>query len=125
LAARRIDGAEQFFSRAYDFGFCKTSEEALQTWGHDKILSDVVWVIRKFKPDVIIARFPEDSRQGMAIMQLRAFLPGRLLMRLPIPLNSPNNCHKELQYGNPNVCYGIHLISVVTIHKARTSLSWM
>lgn len=64
LAARRIDGAEQFFSRAYDFGFCKSSEEALSTWGHDKILSDVVWVIRKFKPDVIIARFPEDSRAG-------------------------------------------------------------
>ena len=64
LAARRIDGAEQFFSRAYDFGFCKTPEEALKTWGHDKILSDAVWVIRKFKPDVIIARFPEDSRAG-------------------------------------------------------------
>ena len=64
LAARRIDGAEQFFSRAYDFGFCKTPEEALKTWGHDKILSDVVWVVRKFKPDVIIARFPEDSRAG-------------------------------------------------------------
>lgn len=64
LAARRVDGAEQFFSRAYDFGFCKTPEEALATWGHDKILSDVVWVIRKFRPDVIIARFPEDSRAG-------------------------------------------------------------
>ncbi len=64
LAARRIDGAEQFFSRAYDFGFCKTSAEALKTWGHDKILSDVVWVIRKFRPDVIITRFPEDARAG-------------------------------------------------------------
>jgi LmbE family N-acetylglucosaminyl deacetylase len=64
LSARRIDGAEQFFSRAYDFGFCKTPEEALRTWGHDKILSDVVWVIRKFRPDVIITRFPEDSRAG-------------------------------------------------------------
>ncbi|MFM2358391.1 MAG: hypothetical protein RLY16_384, partial [Bacteroidota bacterium] len=64
LAARRIDGAEQFFSRAYDFGFCKSPEEALATWGHDKILADVVWVIRQFKPDVIIARFPEDSRAG-------------------------------------------------------------
>ena len=64
LAARRIDGAEQFFTRAYDFGFCKSSEEALATWGHDKTLSDVVWVIRKFRPDVIIARFPEDSRAG-------------------------------------------------------------
>ncbi len=64
LSARRIDGAEQFFSRAYDFGFCKSPEEALATWDHDKILSDAVWVIRKFKPDVIIARFPEDSRAG-------------------------------------------------------------
>ncbi|UAY52697.1 PIG-L family deacetylase [Ferruginibacter albus] len=64
LAARRIDGAEQFFSRAYDFGFCKSSDEALKTWGHDKILSDVVWVIRKFKPDVIITRFPPDTRAG-------------------------------------------------------------
>ena len=64
LSARRIDGAEQFFSRAYDFGFCKSSEEALKTWGHDKILSDVVWVIRKFRPDVIITRFPEDARAG-------------------------------------------------------------
>ncbi|MEO7767742.1 MAG: PIG-L family deacetylase, partial [Ferruginibacter sp.] len=64
LSARRIDGAEQFFSRAYDFGFCKSSEEALKTWGHDKILSDVVWVIRKFRPDVIITRFPPDSRAG-------------------------------------------------------------
>src|SRR4249919_3258561 len=53
LSARRIDGAEQFFSRAYDFGFCKTADEALKTWGHDKILSDVVWMIRKFQPDVI------------------------------------------------------------------------
>lgn len=64
LSARRIDGAEQFFSRAYDFGFSKTSDEALRIWNHDKILSDVVWVIRKFQPDVIITRFPGDARAG-------------------------------------------------------------
>lgn len=64
LSARRIDGAEQFFSRAYDFGFSKTSDEALQFWNHDKILSDVVWVIRNFQPDVIITRFPGDARAG-------------------------------------------------------------
>src|SRR6476469_1305422 len=62
LSARRNDGAEQFFSRAYDFG--KSADEALKTWGHDKILSDVVWVIRKFQPDVIITRFPGDERAG-------------------------------------------------------------
>jgi LmbE family N-acetylglucosaminyl deacetylase len=64
LAARRIDGAEQFFSRAFDFGFSKSTEEALKLWNHQKVLSDVVWVIRKFKPDVIITRFPPDARAG-------------------------------------------------------------
>ncbi|RYY20637.1 MAG: PIG-L family deacetylase [Chitinophagaceae bacterium] len=64
LSARRIDGAEQFFSRAYDFGFSKTTAEALRVWDKEKILSDAVWIIRKFQPDVIITRFPPDSRAG-------------------------------------------------------------
>jgi LmbE family N-acetylglucosaminyl deacetylase len=61
LAARRLDHAQQFFSRAVDFGFSKTAEESLRIWDHEKILSDVVWVIRKFRPDVVVTRFsPED-----------------------------------------------------------------
>ncbi len=64
LAARRIDGAEQFFTRAFDFGFSKSTDEALRTWNKEKILADVVSVIRRFKPDVIITRFPPDSRAG-------------------------------------------------------------
>ncbi|HEY4107577.1 PIG-L family deacetylase [Puia sp.] len=64
MAARRADGAEQFFSRAFDFGFTKSTDEALATWGKEKVLSDAVWVIRKFQPDVIITRFPPDSRAG-------------------------------------------------------------
>lgn len=64
LAARRVDGAEQFFSRAYDFGFSKSTEEALSMWDREKVLADAVWVIRKFQPDVIITRFPPDSRAG-------------------------------------------------------------
>ena len=59
LAARRTDGARQFFTRARDFGYSKTSKETLSKWGYDAILSDVVWVIRKFRPDVIITRFNE------------------------------------------------------------------
>ena len=58
LAARRVDGAEQFFTRANDFGFSKNPEETLRIWDREKVLSDVVWVIRKFRPDVIICRFP-------------------------------------------------------------------
>jgi LmbE family N-acetylglucosaminyl deacetylase len=57
LAARKIDGAEQFFSRAVDFGFSKTPEESLKLWGREKILADVVWVIRNFRPDVVVSRF--------------------------------------------------------------------
>lgn len=57
LAARRIDGGQQFFSRANDFGFSKHSDETLQIWNKDEVLSDVVWIMRKFQPDVIINRF--------------------------------------------------------------------
>ena len=64
LAARRVDGAEQFFTRGFDFGFSKRTEEALELWNEKKVLGDVVWVIRKFRPDVIITRFPPDSRAG-------------------------------------------------------------
>lgn len=64
LAARRLDGAEQFFTRAFDFGYSKSTEEALKFWVKDQVLSDVVWVIRKFQPDVIITRFPPDNRAG-------------------------------------------------------------
>jgi LmbE family N-acetylglucosaminyl deacetylase len=64
LAARRIDGAEQYFTRAYEFGFSKSANEALRIWDSEKILSDMVWVIREFQPDVIIKRFPGDERAG-------------------------------------------------------------
>src|SRR6476469_10553728 len=64
LAARRIDGAEQFFSRAIDFGFTKSPQETFTMCDRDKILSDVVWVIRKFQPDVIITRFPTTGEGG-------------------------------------------------------------
>jgi LmbE family N-acetylglucosaminyl deacetylase len=61
LQARNIDGAEQFFSRAVDFGYSKTPDETLVKWGKEQILSDVVWVIRKFRPDVIVTRFPPNG----------------------------------------------------------------
>ena len=64
LAARRIDGGEQFFSRAFDFGYSKTPEETFSKWNKEKILSDVVWVIRKFQPDIIITRFPTTGEGG-------------------------------------------------------------
>lgn len=64
LGARRIDGAEQFFTRAIDFGYSKTSEETLKIWGEQEILSDVVLAIRTFRPDVIITRFRATGEGG-------------------------------------------------------------
>ena len=64
LAARRVDGGNQYFSRANDFGYSKTPEETLAIWDKDKILADVVWIIRKLKPDVIVCRFPTDGGGG-------------------------------------------------------------
>lgn len=80
LAARRIDGGEQFFTRANDFGFSKNPDETLKIWDKDKVLSDVVWTIRKFKPDVIINRFDHRSpgsthghHTSSAMLSLEAF----------------------------------------------------
>jgi LmbE family N-acetylglucosaminyl deacetylase len=64
LAARRVDGAEQFFTRAIDFGFTKSPEETFRFWDHEAVLADVVWVVRRFRPDVIIARFPTTGEGG-------------------------------------------------------------
>jgi LmbE family N-acetylglucosaminyl deacetylase len=64
LAARRIDGGQQFFTRAIDFGFSKNYQETLQIWNKEEILSDLVRVIRQFQPDVILTRFPPDERAG-------------------------------------------------------------
>ena len=95
LAARRVDGAEQFFSRAFDFGFTKSTEEALKTWGEQKILSDAVWVIRKFQPDVIITRFPPDSRAGHGHHSASAVLAHEAFLAAADPTKFP----EQFQYG--------------------------
>ncbi|SHM86085.1 N-acetylglucosaminyl deacetylase, LmbE family [Cyclobacterium lianum] len=57
LKARETDGGRQFFSRAIDFGYSKNPDETLNNWDGEKLLSDVIWVIRKFQPDIIVTRF--------------------------------------------------------------------
>lgn len=79
LAARRLDGANQFFSQAIDFGFSKSTDEALRIWNKELILSNLVYVIRKTRPDIIFTRFPPDSRAGhgqhsaSAVLAIEAF----------------------------------------------------
>ena len=80
IEARKIDGGEQFFSRANDFGFSKNPTETLEIWDKNQVLSDVVWAIRKFQPDVIINRFDHRSpgtthghHTASAMLSLEAF----------------------------------------------------
>lgn len=64
LEARKLDGAQQFFTRAIDFGFSKNTTDTFKQWDEDSIIADVVWIIRKFRPDVIICRFPPTAAAG-------------------------------------------------------------
>ncbi len=64
LMARSVDGGRQYFSRANDFGYSKNQEETFQIWDKEKVLGDLVYVIRSFQPDVIVCRFPTDGRGG-------------------------------------------------------------
>jgi LmbE family N-acetylglucosaminyl deacetylase len=95
LAARRVDGAEQFFTRAFDFGFSKSTEEALKLWGKDDVLSDVVWIIRKFQPDIIITRFPPDNRAGHGQHSASAVLTQEAFKLAADPKAFPS----QFQYG--------------------------
>lgn len=94
LAARRIDGAEQYFTRAVDFGYSKTAEETFEFWGKERVLADIVWVIRKFRPDVIITRFTPDNAGGhghhraSAILTQEAFAAAADPSRFPEQLKS-------------------------------------
>jgi LmbE family N-acetylglucosaminyl deacetylase len=97
LAARRIDGAQQFFTRAIDFGFTRTADEALEMWGHDRILSDMVWVIRQYRPDVVILCFTGTPRDGHGQHQASAILGREAFRAAADPAQFP----EQLRYVQP------------------------
>jgi LmbE family N-acetylglucosaminyl deacetylase len=94
LAARRIDGGEQFFTRAFDFGFSKTPEETFTKWHKEKILADVVWVIRKFQPDIVITRFPTTGEGGHGHHTASAILANEAFEAAA----DPNQFPEQLKY---------------------------
>jgi LmbE family N-acetylglucosaminyl deacetylase len=97
LAARRIDGGEQFFTRAYDFGYSKNPEETFSKWDKEKILSDVVWLIRRFQPDVIISRFPTTGEGGHGHHTASAILANEAFTAAA----DPNRFPEQLKYVKP------------------------
>ena len=97
LSARRIDGAEQFFSRAFDFGFSKNPQETFTKWDREKILSDVIWVIRKFQPDIIITRFPTTGEGGHGHHTASAILANEAFLDAA----DPNKFPEQLKFVKP------------------------
>jgi len=97
MEARQIDGAEQFFTRAIDFGYSKSPEETLQIWGKDHVLSDVVWVIRRFRPDVLITRFPTNGGGGHGQHTASALLAAEAFDAAGDPTRFP----EQLKYVQP------------------------
>ncbi len=97
LASRRIDGAEQYFTRAIDFGFSKTADETLQKWDRNKVLGDVVYNIRRFRPDVVILVFSGTPRDGHGHHQASSIL-GREAFSLA---GDPTKFPEQLAYVQP------------------------
>lgn len=97
LAARKIDKGEQFFSSAYDFGFSKTPAETFAFWDKQRVLAEAVWLIRKFRPDVLITRFPPDARGGHGHHQASAMLAHEAFRAAADPQQFP----EQLQYVKP------------------------
>ena len=97
LSARRIDGGEQFFTRAFDFGYSKSPEETFTKWDKEKILSDVVWVIREFQPDVIITRFPTTGEGGHGHHTASAILANEAFAAAA----DPTKFREQLKYVQP------------------------
>ena len=97
LQARSIDGGEQYFTRAVDFGFSKSPEESLEIWGKENVLADIVWVIRKFKPDVIVTRFPPGGNGGHGHHTASASLAKEAFTAAA----DPNRFPEQLKYVQP------------------------
>ncbi|HEY1416769.1 MAG TPA: PIG-L family deacetylase, partial [Myxococcaceae bacterium] len=96
LAARSMDGAEQLFTRARDFGYSKSSEEALRIWGHDAVLADVVLAIRRFRPDVVITRFPPEDGDTHGHHTASAKLAAEAFTLAADPSYMPDAEHRRL-----------------------------
>jgi len=100
LAARQIDGARQFFTRAYDFGFSKTAEESFRLWPRDSLLRDVVAVVRRFRPQVIISIFSGTPRDGHGQHQVAGLLADQAFQMLKDSAWGPVKLYRSARFDS-------------------------
>jgi len=101
LAARELDGARQFFTRAYDFGFSKSADETFRFWPRDSILKDVVDVIRRFRPQIVIAVFSGTPADGHGHHQVSAILARQAFDLLRDSAGGPQKFYRSTR-GDPS-----------------------
>jgi LmbE family N-acetylglucosaminyl deacetylase len=101
MEARRIDGGEQFFTRAVDFGYSKNAAESFAKWGKQEVLSDVVRVIRMFRPDIIITRFAPDRSAGHGHHEASAILAEEAFDLAGDPKAFPEQLEQGLEVWQP------------------------
>ncbi len=109
MEARKIDGGEQFFTRANDFGFSKNPEETLEIWNKEKVLADIIWTIRKFQPDVIINRFDHRTsgnthghHSASAMLSVESFEKASNPVVFPEQLGLVQPWQTKRQFFNPS-----------------------
>lgn len=109
IEARKIDGGEQFFTRANDFGFSKNPDETLEIWDKEKVLSDIVFAIRKFQPDVIINRFDHRTsgnthghHSASAMLSVESFAKANNPNVFPEQLSLVQPWQTKRQFFNPS-----------------------
>src|SRR5690606_9733482 len=105
LAARRLDGPAQFFTRAYDFGFSKSADEAFHHWPQDSILADVVRIIRVFRPDVVVSIFSGTPRDGHGQHQAAGILAHAAFEAAGNPARFPEQISEGLLPHAPRKLY--------------------
>lgn len=105
-AARRLDGGRQFFTRAFDFGYSKRGDEALTFWPREELLVDVVWVVRTFRPQVIISVFTGTPADGHGQHQAAGIMAREAFEAAGDPLRFPEQLRRGVEPWTPLKLYG-------------------
>ena len=101
-AARRLDGARQFFTRAFDYGFSKSADEAFTLWPHEDLLADVVWVIRSYRPQVIVSVWSGTPRDGHGQHQAAGIVAQEAFRAAGDPTRFPEQLERGVEAWAPS-----------------------
>src|SRR5262245_44408250 len=100
LAARELDGARQYFTRAYDFGFSKSADETFRFWPRDSILKDVLDVIRRFRPQIIVAVFSGTPADGHGQHQVSGMIARQAFDLLKDSAGGPVKFYRSTRFDS-------------------------